>query len=72
MAADISNNAVAVLLVLVIVVAALGTWAFLTAFQPVSQAAPQASNANVHLSIYHQPAPEQSSSQASVALKIAT
>lgn len=33
---DISNNVVAILLVLTIIVSAAGTWAFLTSFEAVS------------------------------------
>lgn len=69
--ADISNNIVAVLLVLVIVVSAIGTWAFLTAFEPVAPQVDDAgADAQVKLSIGSGPA-EPVQTQAIIALAIA-
>jgi len=66
---DISRNVVAILLVLVIVVSAIGTWAFLTQFEARAQVAPATGQGQVQFSVARAP-PEPVVREASVQLTI--
>lgn len=68
---DISRNVVAILLVLVVVVSAMGTWAFLTQFEARAQTGPMAGQGQIHLSIESAP-PLPVMKEASVQLSIAS
>ena len=69
---DISNNVVAVLLVLIVVVAAFGTWAFLTEFDSIKEVSGASStSADVQLKVGEQPSAPPSVA-ANVQLQIAT
>lgn len=66
---DISRNVVAILLVLVILVSAVGTWAFLTQFE-ARELSPKPASGHVHLSIADTPEPVEQAGQ--VQLRIAS
>lgn len=70
MANDISNNVVMVLLVLVVVVSAFGTWALLEGSSGAQFSNPSDASGQVNLEISELPGPQTSVGQASVQLQI--